>query len=264
MRRILCLIALSVVGLPLAAQDGIYFVPQDRIAVRVMRDVPSVDLAPGVHVRTVVGTTGSFSYADFDATSATVPHHHTREQVDVGITGVFEMVLGNHTEFLTPGAGVIIPPNVTHAIANKGSGSMTLIEFHTVPRPDLVPPRPTMTFPANPQPTELAGERKLMEQLDGAASQAAGTAKTVLGETCTMIWRTLKQGAVPTDIHPAPTRAELFVYIVRGQAAFVSSGQEHRAGPGALVVIPAMQQGVRAHAIGTTDVALVEFTTERR
>jgi hypothetical protein len=52
---------------PLLAQDSIHFVPPDRVAVRVMSEVPAIDLAPGVRVRTVVGSIGSFSFGDFDA-----------------------------------------------------------------------------------------------------------------------------------------------------------------------------------------------------
>ena len=39
------------------------------------------------------------------------------------------MTLGNHIETVGPGAGVIIPPNVTHSIANVRGGVMTIVEF---------------------------------------------------------------------------------------------------------------------------------------
>ncbi len=110
-------------------------------------------------MRTVVGTTGSFSIGEFDSGSAAVLHHHTREQADVGITGVFDVTLGTHVEPLGPGAAVIVPPNVAHSIANKGGGVMTVIEFHTVRRPDLVPPRPALTFPASPEPVAVPDTR---------------------------------------------------------------------------------------------------------
>ena len=140
MRHLAPWVALVGFSLPLAAQDSIHFVPADRVAVRVMREVPPIDVAPGLHVRTVVGSTGSFSLADFDAGGVAPVHHHTREQADVGISGVFDVTLGNHIEPVGPGAGVIIPPNVTHSIANVRGGVMTIIEFHTGPAPG---PRPS-------------------------------------------------------------------------------------------------------------------------
>ena len=69
--------------------------PADRVAVRRMSDMQAVDVAPGVHVRTVVGTTGSFSVGDFEPGSATTLHHHTREQANIAITGALEIRLGD-------------------------------------------------------------------------------------------------------------------------------------------------------------------------
>src|SRR5262245_13380871 len=86
-------------------QENIHFVPGDRVAVRRMSDVPPIELAPGVLVRTVVGTTGSFSIGDFGPGSAAVLHHHTREQTDIGITGEFAVTLDDRVEQLEPGSG---------------------------------------------------------------------------------------------------------------------------------------------------------------
>jgi quercetin dioxygenase-like cupin family protein len=72
-------------------------------------------------------------------------HHHTREQADFGISGTFDVTLGSHVESVGAGAGFIIPADVMHSIANRQGGVAIIIEFHTVRRPDLVPPRPAMT-----------------------------------------------------------------------------------------------------------------------
>src|SRR5262245_65519138 len=113
----------AVFGLSLLAQS-LYFLPRDRVAIRDMRDVPHIDLAAGVRVRTVVGSTGSFSVADFDPGAAAVLHHHTREQADVGIDGVFDMVIAGRVEPLGPGAGVIVPPDVAHSTRNSDPRAM--------------------------------------------------------------------------------------------------------------------------------------------
>jgi mannose-6-phosphate isomerase-like protein (cupin superfamily) len=220
-----------------------------------MRDVPAVDLAPGVHVRTVVGATGSFSFGEFDSGSAAVLHHHTREQADVGITGVFDMTIGGHVEPLGPGAGVIVPANVAHSIKNLRDGVMTVIEFHTVRRPDLVPPRPAMTFPSAPQPVAVPDNRALVADL-----AARGT---MHGQTCRLAWRVLSRGAKPTDLHPMPTRVEQYIYVVRGDADLTAAGQTQRIGAGTLVVIPAAEPHVRMQAAGPIDVALAEFSPSR-
>src|SRR6476660_4429989 len=179
------------------AQDPLYFPPADRGSVRVMSELSPIDLAPGVHVRTVVGATGSVSIGEFEPGSAAVLHHHTREQADVGLTGAFDMTIGTHVEKLGPDMGVIVPSNVAHSIANKGTGVMTVVEFHTVPRPDLVPPRPAMTFPSSAVPASVPEGRALVKQIDGPGGPT--NASPMIGETCIMRWRRLARGAPTVD-----------------------------------------------------------------
>src|SRR5436190_3560650 len=100
MRRVFCGMIGVVVSAMWGAQDPLYFLPADRVSVRVMSELAPVDLAPGVHVRTAVGATGSVSVGDFDSGSAAVLHHHTREQADIGLTGTFDMTIGAHVEKL--------------------------------------------------------------------------------------------------------------------------------------------------------------------
>ena len=121
-----------------------------------------------------------------------------------------------------------------------------------------------MTFPASPEPAALPGDRKIVVQLDKFDREQSGAATTIVGETSTLAWRRLETGAAPTNIPAARMRGELFVYIVRGDAELLASGKEQRVGAGTLVVIPAAEQGVRMRAMGTTDVAIVEFSPERR
>jgi hypothetical protein len=69
----------------------------------------------------------------------------TRAATDIGITGssqsrwTIEWAAAARGQF-------IIPSNVAHSLANKGTGVARVIEFHTIRRPDLVPPRPAMSY----------------------------------------------------------------------------------------------------------------------
>ena len=235
------------------AQDTVYFPPTDRIAVRAMRSIPTIDVAPGVHVRTVVGPTAAFSLGDFDSAAAAPLHHHTREQADVGISGVLDMTIGKHVEPLGPGAGVVVPPNVEHSIANRRGGVMTVIEFHAVPRPDLVPPRPAMTFPSSTEPVPVADGRRLTTQLD-----VRGDDRVITGATCKVRSRRVTES--PVDLHPTATSNEVFVYVMRGDADVTASGRTTKVSAGTLVIIPAGLRHVTARARGTDGAAIVEFT----
>src|SRR5688572_145446 len=94
-----------------AGQDPVHFPPTDKITVHVMKDVPATTLGKGFNFRQIVGAVGSFSFAELEPGSGSAGHHHTREQANVGIEGVMEMLVGEHREPLPVGAAVITPPN---------------------------------------------------------------------------------------------------------------------------------------------------------
>jgi quercetin dioxygenase-like cupin family protein len=236
----------------LAAQapdrDTVFFLPVDHVAIRDMHAVPWIQLAPGIRVHTVVGPRASFSYGEFDSGGVAPLHHHTREQSDVGLSGVFDVTLGDRVEPLGPGAALIVPSNVAHSIANRRGGRMTAVEFHTVPRPDLVPPRPTTTFPSSveaiPPPV-----RPLATMLDTVSE--SGT--TLVGETTTLRWRRLARGSI--DLHPTPTSAELFVYLAHGDADLIDGSRTTRLHAGALIVIPAQSIHVSLRPVAASSAA---------
>lgn len=264
-RRFVAVLAGLGLSSALIAQDSVHFPPADAVAIRVMSDVPAALLTKGFLGRTVVGATGSFSFGEFDDGAGAPLHHHEREQANVGIQGVMEMALGTHTEPLPVGAAVITPANVRHAIRNRSGGKLISLEFHTIRRPDLVPPRPrpAVPYPVAPQPVAIADDRLLAVQL-APPGQPAGVAREIHGETCSVAWRRLAPGAVATDLAPAKSSAELFVYVVNGEADLTATGVLRRIGAGTLLIIPGSHERVMLKAAGSADVALVEFRPARR
>jgi mannose-6-phosphate isomerase-like protein (cupin superfamily) len=240
----------------LTFQESVHFVPADRVTVRRMSEVPAIDLAPGVRVRTVVGTTGSFSIGDFEPASAAVLHHHTREQADIAITGEFDMTLGDTVEKLAPGFAVIVPPDVSHSIANNGRDRMTIIEFHTVRRPDLVPPRPALSFPARATPVPLASGRLLVQPMDRPVRESPSSSFWLRGDTCRLAWRRLSSGSRRVELRAGVV--ERFVYLVRGELEMTAAGGRERVTAGSLIVVPA-RAAVTIQASGPEQAAVVEF-----
>jgi quercetin dioxygenase-like cupin family protein len=84
------------------------------------------------------------------------------------------------------------------------------------------------------------------------------------GQTCTLVWRRLVAGAAATDVHPARTRSELFLYVVRGDIELTAANGVQRVTSGSLIVIPGAEPHVRLRTAGTADAALAEFSPERR
>src|SRR5437868_14717089 len=133
-----CILLTSVDPGPADAQDTVFFPGRDHVVIRTMRSVPANAFDARLHVHTVVGVTGSVSFAELDSGAVAGLHHHTREQVDVGLMGTVEATLGNHIEQLSPGFGVIIPADVNHSFVNRGPGRVTAIEFQTLHIPDPI------------------------------------------------------------------------------------------------------------------------------
>jgi len=233
-------------------RDSVFFPAADHVAIRDMHAVPWIQLAPGIRVHTVVGPRASFSYGEFDSGGVAPLHHHTREQSDVGLSGVFDVTIGDRVEPLGAGTALIVPPNVAHSIANRRGGTMTAIEFHTVPRPDLVPPRPTMTFPSSAEAVPPPA-RPLGTMLDTVSE--SGT--TLVGETTTLRWRRLARASI--DLHPAPTSAELFVYVAHGDADLIDASRTTRLRAGSVIFIPAQLIHVSLRPVGASAVTLGEF-----
>jgi mannose-6-phosphate isomerase-like protein (cupin superfamily) len=234
-------------------QDTIFFPNTNRIAIRNMAAIPALELTERLHIHTIVGATGSVSFGELDSGAVVTLHHHTREQADVTLSGRMDVVLGQSTAPLPAGYGVLIPTDVSHSLVNPGPGRATAIEFHTVPRPDLVPPRPTVRFPAAGVDVPLLDARSAVVRLDSASGS------TMPGRTCVVRWRRVR---APTDIHPAPTLTELFTYVVRGSAEVEAEGRTETLAQGSLMVIPAALVHARIRSLADSDVVLLMFQVQ--
>jgi quercetin dioxygenase-like cupin family protein len=235
---------------PTAAQDTLYFPRADHVAVRDLRTLPPVALSDQLRIRTIVGPTGSVSYGELDSGAVAPLHHHTREQGDLTLTGQLNVLLDGRAHSLGPGEGVIIPIDVTHSVLNPGPGRTTALEFHTVPRADLVPPRPSIAFPVAATPVAYADAGAGVIRLDAAAGAV------LQGATCSVRWRWVD---TPVDVHPASTPTELFIYIARGAGELATDGRTIPLREGVLVVLPARLTHARVTAVGGRPVALIEF-----
>lgn len=240
---------------PAQAQDTIFFPPANRIAIRHMRSVPPLGLDKPLRVHTVVGLTGSASFAEFDSGGVTGPlHHHTREQVDVGLTGTVEASVGSHVEQLSGGYAVVIPADVSHSFANPHSGLVTAIEFHTVRRPDLLPGYPALTFPSSSKAVAVADNRALGKRINTSSGE------TLKGRTCVVRWRWVGS---TVDLHPRPTRTELFVYVAKGGTKLTAAGRTHLVSEGSLIIIPAELAHARIESADRSKAAVIEFQVQR-
>ena len=192
--------------------------------------------------------------AIWTAPGATAFHHHTREQADVQLAGTAEIKVGDRAEPFPSGSGIVAPADVAHSFTNRGSGTITLLEFHAVPRPDLVPPRPKVTFPAAEEAVSVPAGQQLVTRVDVADG------KTPDGRTSYVRWRPVTESI---DVHPAATPTELFVYVAKGNVQLRAEGRTIALAAGTLLIIPGPLAHARIDPVGGTQAALVEFRVNK-
>lgn len=214
-----------------AAQDTLHFVPKGKLAIRDMRQVPWDSIAPGVRAKTVVGSMGSVSMAEIAPGSRTTPHHHTRQQVNVGLSGEAQFQLDTATFRLHRGDWVMVRSDVTHGIANASDAPAQLLELHSVRRLDLVPPYPSVTWPRSASPRSV-----LLWGSVHRAYDSTTFAGPMSYETTSVLVDQVRNFTI--NVGPA---SEEFAYIVSGTGTvhILGDTREQRIGPGSLIVMPA-------------------------
>ncbi|OQX23539.1 MAG: cupin [Desulfobacteraceae bacterium IS3] len=90
-----------------------------------------VEIAPGFTAHFVHTGNMTFSYWTIKAGAELPGHFHPHEQVVNMIEGKFELTVDAEAKILTPGAVVIVPPNVPHS--GKAITDCRIIDvFHPV------------------------------------------------------------------------------------------------------------------------------------
>jgi quercetin dioxygenase-like cupin family protein len=77
--------------------------------------VSARELFPGYRGRVVHSETMTLVFWEVTAGAAAPEHSHPHEQIMNLMEGEFELTVGGDTELLTPGAIVVIPPDVPHS-----------------------------------------------------------------------------------------------------------------------------------------------------
>ena len=211
-------------------------VGQGPVSVHHLARLPFIEVAPGIRVRTVVGSIGSFSLAEFDSGSATRRDHHVREQVNVGLEGTLRMEVDTLHVPLVPGVMVLVPGDVAHAIRNESGTAASMIEFHTVRRDDLVEPRRAISFPRGATPVHVNGPASVAAVFEpGPATQGIPPGWWLAGaQTVAQVTRI----ASGRGVELGTVTAEELVFILRGRASLVIRDGSTDVSAGWLVVLP--------------------------
>ena len=99
--------------------------------------VPSLELAPNLGSRPVIGQNLAISYINFAPNTRAPVHSHSEEQIVLVLEGQVEFEVNGVAGLLGPGMGIVIPPNVPHGARTYDSPCVEIDVFHP-PRQALV------------------------------------------------------------------------------------------------------------------------------
>ena len=93
---------------------------------------PSKTIFPGVTITTAWGEHLMLSFVKFEYAGANVPtHHHPHEQMGLGLSGEFELTIGEETRVIRTGDSYLIPGGVPHSARSLGP-ARALDVFHPI------------------------------------------------------------------------------------------------------------------------------------
>ena len=212
-----------------------------------------------------VGRSGSFVTAQLPPGYRGTPHHHTHEQITIGLTGSIEVSIGGVVNPLGEFGATIVPSNSQHFIANSDSTAIaTGIEFQPVLRPDWFPPYPKVTLPASSEPVPVPPERVVVTDLAPSSggwqvAVSGARSKTLAGETCGATMWHLSTPNASAELTAKSARSERFVYVLAGQAEMTVGRAGRKVGAEMLAVVSSGAEGIRLRSIGTERPLILVF-----
>lgn len=232
--------------------------------------MPELELNTNIRIKKVMGEIGTFALGKFRAGFKSVPHHHTYEQINVGLTGAFTLPVAGIRHAVSARRGVAIPPDVEHNNDVPGdAGDPELIEFQSARRLDFPPERQQIVLPVGPTALPVPPGRQVAFDFGSASPGWQGIAKGVRlhastgGTTAMSAWE-----FAPTADDAIPLRlllpgAEQFLYVVNGVVEATSEAGRVAVKSGALLVSPSGGQPLRIGRQGDQPALLLVFEARR-
>ena len=97
-----------------------------------LSSVPSIEIFPGVRIRTPYGKNLMLSYVEIDEGALVETHRHPHEQGGILLSGRMELTIGDETRVLEPGQMYLIPPNVPHRARAVGGPAVAMDVFSPI------------------------------------------------------------------------------------------------------------------------------------
>ena len=133
-----------------------------------------LDFVPGIRMQPSVGASSTMTIAEIQPGARTPAHHHSFPQVNYALEGELQVTVSGHNTTLKPDAGIAVPSDSEHFIANTGKTPALMLEFQPVRRFDLLPVRPQPAFGVADKPIPSA-PRTAMQPTANTSGPAAAS-----------------------------------------------------------------------------------------
>lgn len=209
-----------------------------------LRGRPALEVNANIRVHKVMGEIGTFMVGEFAPGFKSAPHHHTHDQINVGISGTHDVVTTAKPYPVSLLRGLFVPPDVQHGnLVTADAPAPVLIEFQPVRRTDFPPEREKVAFPVAPAATPPPAESLELDfRAESAAWQRLPSGVRVNARkgiaAAVAAWEIPAPARVPIDIRPQLPAAELFVYVIDGVVEARAGDVRHAAPAGILLVNP--------------------------
>lgn len=216
---------------------------QGRLAKYDLSPPLSHDVNANIRINKVMGEIGTLMLGEFKAGWKSTPHHHTHEQINVGISGAFDIVTTAGPHRVAARRGLFVPPDVQHG--NDVSGQAVnplLLEFQPVRRLDFPPERQEVTFPSASSPAPPPGGLALDFTPESTSwvrlPSGARVSDRKGSRSAVAAWEIPAGLTQPTEIGRQLPGAEQFLYVIEGGVEIQAGGERHAASPGTVIVNP--------------------------
>lgn len=229
--------------------------------------LPMVEIGTSLRIKKVMGDIGTFMIGTFAAGWKNTPHHHTHEQINVGLTGTFNIVTPATPHEVSSMRGLIIPPDVMHGNdVTAQKESPLLIEFQPVRRVDFPPEREKVTFPRAAGPVTAPDSMDLDFRSGSSTWQRVNDLVRVNVKkgagVAVSAWQ-VSAGAKDNFVLRAQIPgSEQFIYLHEGAVELMIGGEKHAAAAGTLLVIAANSPTAQVRGTGAASVLLVFEATK--
>lgn len=259
--KVRALIVCLVIASTTAAGTG-----QAQVTRLELSTLPDLAVGQNLRIKKVMGQIGTFMIGTFKAGWKNTPHHHTHEQINVGLGGAFNIVTPATPHEVSRLRGLLIPPDVFHGNdVSSATDSPLLIEFQPVRRVDFPPEREKVAFRIAAAPVtapegmdldfraESTTWRRLAEGIRVNSKKGVGAAVSA--------WEMSSAAKNAIDLRPQITGAEQFVYVFEG-AVDVTVGAERHAAPAGTLLVIAPNATAQIRATGALSRLLVFEATK--